>query len=199
MKDSRGGAKPGGGNAPGGPAPRPNGGGGAPGNPNPWLVPTAGPARPGIATPRPATGLVTPNPCCIPPTPPAATPPPDGPNRELGSAGGGPVTVDETIVAPRRMTSPSVRRSSVSTNAGSDSLDVAVLVALRLIRRNSSASARTTFMCWVMSVSQWEEKGPYVWLRAGASRDMSHLVKGQHLALHLSAFREGDAQAVVDL
>jgi hypothetical protein len=71
------------------------------------------------------------------------------PSRAAGSAGGGPSMEQETTVAPRMIARPSMRFSSVSTNALSfvPGAAPAVCFALRLTFRNSSQSARTRFMC----------------------------------------------------
>jgi hypothetical protein len=73
-------------------------------------------------------------------------------SRALGSAGGGDSTESEMICAPRTIVNPRVRFSSVS----SVSLDAPGAEGLfrRLIRRNSSVSARTRFMC-LSNASIW--------------------------------------------
>lgn len=127
-----------GGAAPGNPG---NGGGGAA-----PPTPAAGPASEiGAAAPRPA-GRATPGPAW---SVEASPPPVDFPRRALGSAGGGDSTESETIWAPRMIVRPNVRFSSCSTvwTAGADEPGAAGLFCLRLMRRNSSASARTRFMC----------------------------------------------------
>jgi hypothetical protein len=113
-------------------------GGGAP------PTPAAGPAREiGGAAPRPA-GRATPGPAVSPAVRPA---PVDLPRRALGSAGGGDSTESETMWAPRTIVRPRVRFSSCSTTAADDAPGAAGLFCLRLLRRNSSVSARTRFMC----------------------------------------------------
>ena len=74
------------------------------------------------------------------------------PRRAEGSAGGGPSTLTETMCVPRRMVRPRVRFSSDSIRVGAAAVVEggaagALVVGLRLTRRNSSVSARTRFMC----------------------------------------------------
>ena len=93
-------------------------GGGKPGNPLAGAgppTPTAGPLNP-TGKPRP-TGLLTPGPAAKVgnvAVPPGAL----APNRDDGSAGGGPSTEQETIWVPRTIVNPNVRFSSDSTSAG---------------------------------------------------------------------------------
>lgn len=129
--------------------------GGPPGPP----TPTAGPASVmGTGAPRPA-GRATPGPAAKPDV--TAT---VGalPSRALGSAGGGDSTERETMWAPRTMMRPSVRFSSRSMVVVVDWPEVAPgaagLVSLRRMRRNSSVSARTRFMC-LSNASIW----PVIW------------------------------------
>ena len=129
--------KPGGGPPkPGGPpakgAPKPG-----PGPP----TPAAGPVRP-TGSPRPA-GRATPGPAAR--VAAVEDPPVAPPSRAAGSAGGGPSTDSEMTVAPRMMVRPMARRSSVSVTC-----EAAPGAALpfRRVRRNSSVSARTRFMCY---------------------------------------------------
>lgn len=130
---------------PGGPPP------GAPGNPPkdgggaaPPPTPAAGPAREiAGAAPRPAA-RATPGPAVRVDMPP----PPVLPRRALGSAGGGDSTDKDTIWAPRTMVRPSVLFSSCSTVWLADEpAPGADFAWRRLMRRNSSVSARTRFMC----------------------------------------------------
>lgn len=126
---------------PGGPPKPPGAPGKPPPNPGPGPpTPGAGPVRP-TGRPRPA-GRATPGPAAS-----AAAvdgPPALAPSRAAGSAGGGPSTDNEITCAPRMMVSPIARRSSVSVTCW-----VAPGAALPLlrVRRNSSVSARTRFMC----------------------------------------------------
>lgn len=71
------------------------------------------------------------------------------PSRALGSAGGGDSTDKETMCAPRRIVNPNVRFSSCSIiwEAEDPVPEAAGLFCLRFVRRNSSVSARTRFMC----------------------------------------------------
>lgn len=109
-------------------------------------TPGAGPAREiGGAAPRPA-GRATPGPAVSVVAIPA---PVVLPRRALGSAGGGDSTDRETMCAPRTIVKPKVRFSSCSMVCAVDveAPGAAGLFCLRLIRRNSSVSARTRFMC----------------------------------------------------
>jgi hypothetical protein len=142
------GGKPGG---PGGP-PRPN----PPGGPNPPGAPGKPPGgpKPGPGPPTPAAGPV--NPIGRPrpagrampgPAESAAAvlwPPVAAPSRVAGSAGGGPSTETEMTCAPRIMVSPIARRSSVSVTCCAAP---GAALPFRRVRRNSSVSARTKFMC----------------------------------------------------
>lgn len=130
--------------------------------------------------PRPA-GLATPGPALRD----EAMPPVEGfPSLALGSLGGGDSTETEMMLEPRRMTRPSIRFSSVST--------VCVLCFL-LMRRNSSVSLMTRFMCFE-EVSNWA-RGTGSWgLMARA-----YLVKREHLADKGPAIVHHDAHTVVDL
>jgi hypothetical protein len=76
------------------------------------------------------------------------------PRRALGSEGGGPSTLQETMLVPRRIMRPRVRFSSmVVDSAAEPGAGGADLVFWRRVRlRNSSVSARTRFMCWVVLV-----------------------------------------------
>lgn len=124
---------------PGAPGKPGKGGGTAP------PTPAAGPAREiGAAAPRPA-GRATPGPAVsVDPMPPPAV----LPRRALGSAGGGDSTDREIMCAPRTIVKPNVRFSSDSTTWADDAAPGADgLFCLRLVRRNSSVSARTRFMC----------------------------------------------------
>jgi hypothetical protein len=71
------------------------------------------------------------------------------PRRALGSEGGGPSTLQETMLVPRRMTRPSVRFSSITLDAADSGAPGAEGLGAFLRRdfRNSSVSARTRFMC----------------------------------------------------
>lgn len=124
-----GGAKPCGGK-PGGPP--------KPGPP----TPAAGPCKL-IPAPRPA-GLLIPGPAVI--VAPAPVPASFA-NRAAGSAGGSSVAVTETMLFPRRMTSPSVRDSSVSSIAPSAPGACEPFAGFCLIFRDSWHSANTRFMC----------------------------------------------------
>ena len=132
-----GGAPPGkpppGGNCP----PKPPGGGGPP-------TPAAGPVSP-TGRPLPA-GLLIPGPAAI--VGAAVPPPAPAPSLAEGSAGGGPSTEHEIICVPRTIASPSVRFSSLSTIVGAAAPGAAWVLGFRLTRRNSSVSARTTFICY---------------------------------------------------
>lgn len=121
---------------------------------------------PNSGKPRPAARAV--------PGPVAATPEPaDGapdvipaPSRAEGSAGGGPSTDRDTMVTPRRMIRPRVRFSSEVVGAALGALLMGQLperypvvgalihdlVGRLFMRRNSSVSARTIFMCYPFSV-----------------------------------------------
>lgn len=133
-----GGAPPG--KPPGGKPGNPPGGAGPP-------TPVAGPLNP-TGKPLPA-GLLIPGPAAkfggAVPAPPGAL----APNREDGSAGGGPSTEQETIWVPRTIVKPNVRFSSVSTRACVvlPGADWAPFVGFLFTRRNSSVSARTRFIC----------------------------------------------------
>ena len=167
---------------PGGP-PKPPG---APGKPPPKPgpgppTPGAGPVRP-TGRPRPA-GRATPGPAA---SAAAVVDPPAFPSRAAGSAGGGPSTDNEITCAPRIIVSPIARRSSVSVTCW-----VAPGAALPLlrVRRNSSVSARTRFMCCRDGVS-----------RVGRERVRdTDLVECEHLPDHLSTILECNFHAVVDL
>lgn len=140
---------------PGGPPRPPNPPGGAkppgapgkpPGGPNPGPgppTPGAGPVKP-IGKPRPA-GRATPGPADN-----AAAvlwPPVAAPSRAAGSAGGGPSTETEMTCAPRMMVKPIARRSSVSVTCWAAP---GAALPFRRVRRNSSVSASTRFMCYCM-------------------------------------------------
>lgn len=125
---------------PGAPGKVGKGGGAAP------PTPAAGPAREiGAVAPRPA-GRATPGPAVSAVAMPV---PAVLPRRALGSAGGGDSTDRETMCDPRTIVRPKVRFSSCSTvwAVDEDAPGAAGLFCLRLIRRNSSVSARTRFMC----------------------------------------------------
>jgi hypothetical protein len=134
---------------PGGP-PRPGkptGGppnGGAPGNPpNPppgAPTPGVGPASP-TGMPRPA-GRAVPGPAASAAA--VVGPPEVAPSRAAGSAGGGPSTDSEMTCAPRIIVRPIARRSSVSVTC---CVAPGAAFPLRRVRRNSSVSARTRFIC----------------------------------------------------
>jgi hypothetical protein len=173
---------------PGGPPRPPKPGGppnpGAPGNPpkpGPGPpAPGAGPVRP-TGRPRPA-GLATPGPAA---SAAAVVGPPDvAPSRAAGSAGGGPSTDTEMTCAPRMMVSPMARLSSVSVTCW-----VAPGAALprRRVRRNSSVSARTRFICCghVRIVH--------------TKYTSTYLVECEHLPDHLPTILKRDFHAVVDL
>ena len=138
---------------PGGPPRPPKPGGGAPGKPpggNPGKppggggppTPAAGPPSP-TGRPRPA-GLLIPGPAARVAAAPAA-PGPAVPSRAEGSAGGGPSTEQETTWVPRTIVRPRVRFSSASTCGAPEAPGAGF--DFRLVRRNSSVSARTRFMC----------------------------------------------------
>ena len=112
------------------------------------------------------------------------------PNRALGSAGGGDSTDSDTICAPRTIVKPSVRFSSVSIVCAEELLAPGAdgLFCFRLMRRNSSVSARTKFMCYSRLASS---------IVPGVSPTC--LVKGEHLTAHLPAIIQRDSHAVVDL
>lgn len=77
---------------------------------------------------------------------PAGTPTP-GPGMMPGPldvTGGGPSTDTETMVSPRKITSPSVR-FCCTVGAGSEAEEVESFLPFTV--RNSSHSARTKFMC----------------------------------------------------
>lgn len=109
-------------------------------------TPKAGPVKP-MGIPLPA-GLLVPGPDANA-VPPEAGPPPGAlcPNREDGSAGGGPSTVRETTCVPRTMVRPRVRLSSISISSD-DVAPGAAAFFFCLTLRNSSVSASTRFMCW---------------------------------------------------
>lgn len=143
----------------------------------------------GGAAPRPA-GRATPGPDCkVEEIPPVV----DLPSRVLGSAGGGDSTDKETMCAPRTIVRPSVRFSSCTTAcAAPGAAPGAAGLFCFLMRRNSSVSARTTFMCCEDATSS--VRGHCVsWVRGW------YLVKGQHLAGHLAAIVQSDSHPVVDL
>jgi hypothetical protein len=98
----------------------------------------------GGAAPRPA-GRATPGPDCkVEEIPPVV----DLPNLVLGSAGGGDSTDRDTMCAPRTIVRPSVRFSSCTTAcAAPGAAPGAAGLFCFLVRRNSSVSASTTFMC----------------------------------------------------
>ena len=71
--------------------------------------------------------------------------PPDVvPSLAAGSAGGGPSTDNDMTCAPRMIVSPMARRSSVSVTCCAAP---GAALPLRRVRRNSSVSARTRFIC----------------------------------------------------
>lgn len=143
----------------------------------------------GGAAPRPA-GRATPGPDCrVEEIPPVV----DLPSRVLGSAGGGDSTDKETMCAPRTIVRPSVRFSSCTTDcvAPAAAPGAAGLFCF-LMRRNSSVSARTTFICCQDIVSK-ALVHVVSWLWG------SYLVKGQHLPGHLAAIVQSDSHPVVDL
>lgn len=156
-------------------------------NPSERVTPTA--RATGGAAPRPA-GRATPGPDCrVEEIPPVV----DLPSRVLGSAGGGDSTDKETMCAPRTIVRPSVRFSSCTTDcvAPAAAPGAAGLFCF-LMRRNSSVSARTTFMCCGDIVSKGLFHG-VSWV------GRSYLVEGQHLPGHLAAIVESDSHPVVDL
>lgn len=156
-------------------------------HPSERVAPTA--SATGGAAPRPA-GRATPGPDCrVDEIPPVV----DLPSRVLGSAGGGDSTDKETMCAPRTIVKPSVRFSSCTTDcvAPAAAPGAAGLFCF-LMRRNSSVSARTTFMCCEDIVSKALVHG-VSWLRG------SYLVKSQHLPGHLAAIVQSDSHPVVDL
>lgn len=76
------------------------------------------------------------------------------PSLALGSAGGGDSTERETMWAPRTMVRPRVRFASVSTVwLAPEPGAPPAFACFDLIFRNSSVSARTTFICWDRDVS----------------------------------------------
>lgn len=105
-------------------------------------------ARDEGAAPLPA-GRETPGPDVRPVDKPA---PALFPRRVLGSAGGADSTDSDTIWAPRTMVRPRVRFSSVST-VWVLAPGAAGLACFFLLRRNSSVSASTRFMCCESKVS----------------------------------------------
>lgn len=136
----------------GGPPLPPNPGAPAPGNPNPPgtggggpPTPIAGPPSP-IGNPLPA-GLEIPAPGVNAAPVGAAVP-----RRAEGSEGGGPSTLQDTMLVPRRIMRPSVRLSSVtwgwSVEAEPGAVEALFFEGRLTRRRNSSVSARTRFMCW---------------------------------------------------
>lgn len=138
----------------------------------------------GAAAPRPA-GRATPGPAArLEEMPPGAL----LPRRALGSAGGSDSTDKDTICAPRTMVRPNVRFSSVSM-VWPLAPGAAGLFCLRLIRRNSSVSARTRFMCYesVSVCRRWWDV------------DRTDLVESKHLSCHLPAIIESDPHPIVDL
>ena len=140
-------------------------GGGAP-IPGARPSPGVGPISPGAGAPRPM-GLLTPGPAVR-----AATPAPAPvPRRVEGSEGGGPSTVVEIMLEPRRMMRPSRRFSSFSMSGAGGAPGAVGRLLRDLTRRNSSQSAMTRFMCWT-------ERS--VWFRK-TGREMSHAIEGQHL------------------
>lgn len=143
----------------------------------------------GGAAPRPA-GRATPGPDCkVEEIPPVV----DLPSRVLGSAGGGDSTDKETMCAPRTIVRPSVRFSSCTTAcAAPGAAPGAAGLFCFLMRRNSSVSARTTFMCYEHTTSSVRGHCES-WIRG------SYLVKGQHLPGHLAAVVQSDSHPVVDL
>ena len=156
-----------------------------------YLVERAAPTAraTGGAAPRPA-GRATPGPDCkVEEMPPVV----DLPSRVLGSAGGGDSTDKEIMCAPRTIVRPSVRFSSCTIAcAAPEAAPGAAGLFCFLMRRNSSVSARTTFMCCedaTLSVTS----NCISWLRG------SYLVKSQHLAGHLAAIVQSDSHPVVDL
>jgi len=95
-------------------------------------TPATGPAKPGAAAPIEAAG--TPRPAGAPrPTPPAAA----AETVLLSANGGGPSTDSDTTFSPRISTRSSARFSSLSSEP----------LPLPEMRRNSSVSASTRFMC----------------------------------------------------
>lgn len=157
------------------------------GRPSGRVAPTA--RATGGAAPRPA-GRATPGPDCrVEEIPPVV----DLPSRVLGSAGGGDSTDKETICAPRTIVRPSVRFSSCTMAcAAPGAAPGAAGLFCFLMRRNSSVSARTTFMCCGGIVSKALGHG-VSWL------ENSYLVEGQHLPGHLAAIVQSDSHPVVDL
>jgi len=106
-------------------------------NPPPPFTPNAGAApSPIIGTPPIAGGgaMAAPRPA------PAAAPGPPGAFLVAAEFGPGPSTVMETMFSPRRMTNPSLRRSSRSTT-------IPASFFLPFVRRNSDVSESTMFMC----------------------------------------------------
>jgi hypothetical protein len=83
--------------------------------------------------PAPTMGTAMPLPAALP------TPGPPGARRSLGSGGGGPSTLRDTTESPRRSTRPNTRFSSFSSFSPPPFFP--------LIRRNSSHSPNTRFMC----------------------------------------------------
>jgi hypothetical protein len=166
---------------PGGP-PNPGAPGKPPPNPGPGPpTPGAGPVRP-TGRPRPA-GRATPGPAA---SVAAVVGPLDAaPSRAAGSAGGGPSTDSEMTCAPRMMVRPIARRSSVSVTCC-----VAPGAALprRRVRRNSSVSARTRFMCCERISSSYAVR-----------LCDTDLVKCEHLPDHLPTILKCYLHAVVDL
>lgn len=108
------------------------------------------------------------------------------PRRAAGSAGGGPSTDNEMTCAPRMMVSPIARLSSVSVTC---CVAPGAAFPFRRVRRNSSVSARTRFMCYEEAVST-----AILWRVCD-----TNLVEGEHLPDHLSAILKRDFHAVVDL
>lgn len=169
--------KPGGGPAnPGGPPA--NGGAPKPGPGPP--TPAAGPVRP-TGRPRPA-GRAMPGPAAK--VAAVEGPLEAPPKRAAGSAGGGPSTDSEMTCAPRMMVSPMARRSSVSVTCW---VAPGAAFPLLRVRRNSSVSARTRFMCCMLSAGR----------RCNVLQ--TYLVECEHLPDHLSSVLKCHLHAVVDL
>ncbi len=114
------------------------------------------------------------------------------PRRAEGSCAGGDRGWTVTTCMPRMMVRPSVRFSSFSVITSSSS-SVWGCVRLRM-RRNSSVSASTTFMCCA-PVSQERAQST----TRGKEMEPAHLVKGQHLTLHGSGIKHGNLHPPVDL
>jgi len=99
------------------------------------------------------------------------------PSRVLGSAGGADSTDNETMWAPRRMVKPNVRFSSVSTVwvVELDAPGAADFVCFRFMRRNSSVSPKTRFICY-KTVSKGRR----------CDAHSTNLVECEHLPRHLA-------------